>query len=104
MKNTQLFTIVLSATVMLSLAGCGNTSAEESEVSQIVIQVTAGDQAPAEDGGQAVFSEAAEVQFDTAETDNSASGPGRQDGERFETVIILEGMEEAVRYDDIDIV
>ena len=101
MKNTQLFTIVLSATVMLSLAGCGNTSAEESEVSQIVIQVTAGDQAPAEDGGQAVFSEAAEVQFDTAETDNSASGPGRQDGERFETVIILEGMEEAVRYEHI---
>ena len=101
MKNTQLFTIVLSATVMLSLAGCGNTSAEESEVSQIVIQVTAGDQAPAEDGGQAVFSEAAEVQFDTAETDNSASGPGRQDGERFETVIILEGMEETVRYEHI---
>ena len=67
MKNTQSFTIVLSATVMLSLAECGNTPAAESEVSQIEVQVTAGDQAPAEDGGQAVFSEAAEVQFDTSE-------------------------------------
>ena len=38
---------------------------------------------------------------DVAETPEPAAEPGRQNGERFEDVIILEGMEETVRYEHI---
>ena len=37
----------------------------------------------------------------TAELPAAESAPGRQDGERFEEVIILEGMEETVRYEHV---
>ncbi len=69
--------LALIAALVLSLAGCGNARAPQSE-------------APA-DEAQAAPSEAAEA----------AAGSGRQDGERFEAVIVIEGMEETVRYEHI---
>ena len=38
---------------------------------------------------------------DPAESAATQSGTGRQDGERFEDVIMIEGMEETVRYEHI---
>lgn len=38
---------------------------------------------------------------DPAESTATQSGTGRQDGERFEDVIMIEGMEETVRYEHI---
>ena len=76
MKKAVMTWIVVAA-LSLSLAGCGKARAPQSE--------TPGAET------QAAPSGAAEP---TAE-------PGRQDGERFEAVIILEGMEETVRYEHI---
>ncbi|MBO6040416.1 MAG: hypothetical protein J6P58_04330 [Oscillospiraceae bacterium] len=69
--------LTMIAVLVLSLAGCGKARAPQSET-------------PA-DKAQAALSEAAEA----------AAGSGRQDGERFETVIVIEGMEETVRYEHI---
>jgi len=83
MKKTNL-AFVLSLALALSLTGCGKTPAAETEAPAAEPTVTADVQAPAEDAGQA----------ETAE-------PARQDGERFETTILLEGMEETVHYEHI---
>ena len=66
------FALTVVAALMLSLAGCGKVST-------------------AEDNGQAAPSENSEPETYT----------GRQNGERFEATIILEGMEEPVRYEHI---
>ena len=42
-----------------------------------------------------------EADSSTEPAEEVPAAPGRQDGERFETVIILEGMEETVRYEHI---
>ena len=68
--------LTILAGLMLSLAACGNVLSEENE-------------APAEQ--QAAPSETAEP----------AAESGRQDGERFEAVIMLEGMEETVQYEHV---
>lgn len=39
--------------------------------------------------------------MDTTTSSNSGSGSGRQDGERYEGVIMLEGMEETVKYEHV---
>ena len=67
-------TLVLLPTAMLS--GCGRA-----------------DTAPA--------TPAPTTQAAPAETPRPAATPGRQDGERFETTVIVEGMEETVSYEHI---
>ncbi len=42
-----------------------------------------------------------EADSSTEPAEEAPAAPGRQDGERFETVIILEGMEETVQYEHI---
>ena len=66
MKKT-LFSFVLTAALILSLAGCGKAPAGEPQ----------------------------------AASSGPAAGPGRQDGERFEAAIVIEGMEETVLYEHI---
>lgn len=90
MKKAVIAWISIAALV-LSVAGCGSAYTAESETPDAEPQVTAAVQAPAEDGGQAAPSETPEAGAET----------GRQDGERFEAVIILEGMEETVRYEHV---
>ncbi len=74
MKKTILF---LTLALALALCGCGSVRATGDEAS-------------------------AETQF-TAEVQitEEPKAPARADGERFETVIILEGMEETVRYEHV---
>lgn len=75
----NLLAFVLSLVLVFLLAGCGDVRPAESELPA------------AEPAGQSEQSEAAQP---VAES-------GRQDGERFETVIVVEGMEETVRYEHV---
>lgn len=83
MKKTR-YLLALSAALMLMLAGCGKAPAAVTESS------TPETAAPAAESQSAVIdpSEAAPMSI-------------RQDGERFEDVIILEGMEETVKYEHV---
>ena len=83
MKKT-LFLFLLSAALMLILAGCGKAPAPVTESST-----------------PETATPAAESQSAVIETPAPSSVPGRQDGERFEDVIILEGMEETVKYEHV---
>ena len=77
-----------TAALLLSLTGCGNVSTAKNEPPTPAPTVTT------------------EVPVPTAVPEPSAAPaptpkPVRQDGERFETVITLEGMEETVSYEHI---
>ena len=81
MKKTIL-TLTMAAVLVLSLTGCGSARPAENSAPAADAQVTA--EAPAETVVQA-----------------APAAPVRQDGERFEAVIVLEGMEETVQYEHI---
>ena len=85
MKKTTL-SLLLAAAMMLSLAACGAVSAGNSAPA-----AEAESKTTASDDGQIIVEE-------TIET---AAQDERQDGERFEAVIVMEGMEETVRYEHI---
>ncbi len=76
----------LFAALVLALPGCGNIRPAGTEA-------TAAPSAAADSRPTAVTP--------PAETSAPAAAPGRQDGERFEDVIIMEGMEETVHYEHI---
>ena len=84
----KLFLFVVFMALALLLAGCGTVSSVESEAPAAGSQNTADVQIPAESGDQNVTSE-------------PAPESGRQDGERYEGVITLEGMDRTVRYEHI---
>ena len=86
MKKT-IITLTIIAALALSLAGCSSapaaepeTPAAENEAAAPEAQVTADVPSPTEEDGQTASPETPAV-------------PGRQDGERFEAVIMLEGMD-----------
>jgi len=86
----HLFAFGLSAALALALAGCGSIPATENNPPKAETQVTPSTPAPTEAVPTApVWTEAPIVES------------GRQDGERFEAVIMLEGMEETVRYEHV---
>ena len=85
MKKTIL-SLLLAAAMMLSLAACGAVSAGNSApAAEAESKITASDD------GQIIVEESPET----------AAEDERQDGERFEAVIMMEGMEETVRYEHI---
>ena len=89
MKKT-LFTVLLSLALALSLTACGKTPAAGSEVPATEPQTA--EAAP----------ENAEPEETAASAETATPAPsGRQDGERFEGVIVIEGMEETVPYEHI---
>lgn len=90
MKKATL-TLAALAALVLSLTGCGNARPADSGAPAAEPQATVDVQPPTEDDEQLAPSEAPK----------SAAESGRQDGERFETVIMLEGMEETVPYEHI---
>lgn len=85
------FEFLLTAILMLTLFGCGKAPAADHTDPSAEPQVTADVHTPEEDSGQTAV----------IESDQPAAESGRQDGERFEKVIILEGMEETVRYEHV---
>jgi len=77
----------ISAALVLALSGCGSIPATNTPAAESPAAVSS----PL----PAVETQAAPVSTETP------SAPTRQDGERFETVIMLEGMEETVRYEHV---
>ena len=90
MKKSVITLAILSA-LMLSLTGCKKAVPAESVAPAPAPEVTAAVPAPTE----------ASVPTAPPVAPTPMSEPVRQDGERFETVIILEGMEETVHYEHI---
>ena len=86
MKKTIL-SLLLAAAMMLSLAACGSVPATQNETPAAETE----SQTTASDDGQIIVEE----------TPETPTQDERQDGERFEAVIMMEGMEEAVRYEHI---
>ncbi len=86
MKKNIVAWIILAA-LALSLTACGAAPEAGNAAPAAEAQI----QAPAEDDGQIIVEETIETEAE----------PGRQDGERFEDVIMLEGMEETVRYEHL---
>ena len=88
MKKSVIPLTILSA---LMLSGCGMIRPAASQAPAPLPETTAAVQAPTE------------VPVPTAPpaTPTPTAEPVRQDGERFETVIMLEGMEETVHYEHI---
>ena len=85
MKKTIL-SLLLAVAMMLSLAACGAVSAGNNAPA-----AEAESQTTASDDGQIIVEE----------TPETPTQDERQDGERFEAVIMMEGMEETVRYEHI---
>ena len=95
MKKTIAACLCISA---LLLSGCGNTRQAESEAPAAAPQITASVPASAESTPTpAVTDTPAPLPATPAPT----AAPTRQNGERFETTIMLEGMEEKVNYEHI---
>lgn len=84
MKKT-ISALTILAALLLSLSACGTPRTAEPETPAAEAQVTAEAQAPAEEADPTEAAETAEP-----------APAGRQDGERFEAVVMLEGMEETV--------
>ena len=81
-KSLALYAV--SAALVLMLSGCGKAPAVATEAN------AANTAAPA-----------VEPQTPVTETSETAPLPVRQDGDRFEDVIMLEGMEETVQYEHV---
>ena len=88
-KSTAVPAVILAALLLLTMfGGCGK-SAEAPAPAEPVL-----------DNGPAVNSEPVTASEPVAAAE-PAAGIGRKDGERFEDVIGLEGMEETVRYEHV---
>lgn len=90
MKKSVITLAIISA-LILALTGCGKLRPAASETPAPTPVVTSEVPAPTE----------APVQTAPPATPAPTAEPVRQDGERFESVIMLEGMEETVNYEHI---
>ena len=81
-KSLALYAV--SAALVLLLSGCGKAPAAVTESST-----------------PQTVTPSAEPQSAVIETPAPTAAPGRQDGERFEDVIMMEGMEETVKYEHV---
>ena len=88
------FALLLVLVLVIACAGCGKASAPESRPA-----VPA--ETPAMSAEPAAPAETPAANPAPEETSAASPEPGRQDGERFEAIIILEGMEETVHYEHI---
>lgn len=96
MKKTAVM-IMLIAALALSLTGCGKAPAAQNTAPAAEAQTPAEAPAPAAE----TPAEPAATQTEPAETPEAEAFPARADGERFEDVIMIEGMEETVQYEHV---
>ena len=96
MKKTVVM-IMLIAALALSLVGCGKAPAAQNTAPAAEAQTPAEAPAPAAE----TPAEPAATQTEPAETPEAEAFPARADGERFEDVIMIEGMEETVQYEHV---
>ena len=83
----SILSLLLAAAMMFSLAACGAVPAAQNNAPA----AEAESQTTASDDGQIIVEE----------TPVTAAEDEKQDGERFEAVIMMEGMEETVRYEHV---
>ncbi len=88
------FALLLVLVLAIGCAGCGKASAPENKPA-------APAETPAASTESAAPAETSAANPAPEETSAASPEPGRQDGERFEAVIILEGMEETVHYEHV---
>lgn len=110
MKKTIL-TLMILAALLLSLAACGTPRMDGPEAPAAEPQVTAEAQEPEKEEEQPAPADASEPGDEPAEAVEEQEEPAvttapvldvrREDGERFDAVIVLEGMEETVHYEHI---
>ena len=96
MKKTVVIMILIAA-LALSLTACGKAPAAQNPAPAAEAQTPVGGTAPAEEMPAETQSEPAEP----ATTPEADAFPARADGERFEDVIMIEGMEETVQYEHV---
>ena len=96
MKKAVIIMILIAALV-LPLAACGKAPAAQNTAPAAESQTPADETAPAAE----TPAEPAATQTEPAETPEAEAFPARADGERFEDVIMIEGMEETVQYEHV---
>ena len=89
----KLLAFVVIMTLVLSLAACGISPSAENETPADEAQGTETVEPSVENDGRITPSETDEPQNDASETSESAAETFRQDGERYEGAIMLEGDE-----------
>lgn len=94
MNGRKSFSVIAAALapvlLMTMLGGCGMQKAAVETTAPVSAEEAVGTAAPAETPETVSETEA-----------EAAAEPGRQDGERFEALILLEGMEETVSYEHV---
>ena len=96
----KLLAAAITTTLILSFTACKTSSPEESQVPYIEPVVPASEQVE-NTTSEILSSESLSSDIPASETAGSETEPVRADGERFETTIILEGMEETVQYEHV---
>ena len=104
MKKKSIYALLLITMTML--AGCGKQETENTEIFEAVSsEASAEEPAPAEETTPETETTPEEAAESAAEAEKAAAEEaaqsGRKDGERFDGVITLEGMEETVHYEHI---
>ena len=95
------FALLAALTLLAVFSGCGGKTAEPAKPTATAEPVTPAEPVvSAEPVATAEPVKPAEL-APTAEPAETETATARQDGERFEAVIILEGMEEPVRYEHV---
>ena len=94
MKKTVVIMIVIAA---LALTGCGKAPAAQNTAPAAEAQTPAQETTPAAETPAVP----AATQTESAAAPEAEAFPARADGERFEDVIMIEGMEETVRYEHV---
>ena len=100
MKKKLLALFIIMA-VALSLAACGAAPSVDKETPAVEPQNAETVEPSAEEDGKTAPAETDAPQNDASESSTPVAESGRQDGERFDGVIQLEGMERTVRYEHI---
>ena len=95
MKKRVLYTIMVG-TILTVVTGCGQTG-------KGVTQTESGEQVGiyTKEATESVLNADSDRSVTPAESSDIETETERQDGERFEEIIILEGMEETVRYEHV---
>ncbi len=101
MKKKSIYVGMLIAMTML--AGCGKQENENADIFETVSNESAVTEttSEAETAPEAETEPEADTAKETEEASSEAEKSGMKDGDRFDDVIILEGMEETVHYEHV---
>ncbi len=100
----RIFTYVIALSLMVALTGCGSESRPQ-EAAEITPTIKIENLPESVHATETANVDEPETEEETSPTPTvepeETTGAGRQDGERFEETIMLEGMEETVKYEHV---